>query len=127
MIASRVLAHPERGAGEIFRELQRRFPGRFELSHLRTLQRGVRKIRARLREPVQVQQQEDVVPAALLELASFESSECFYNREHRHATLHSLSPVAYEQQMQQSPSFDPPKKSEDPTFPEKISRENTGS
>lgn len=37
LIASWILAHPERGSGEILRELQRLFPDRYEPSHLRTL------------------------------------------------------------------------------------------
>ncbi|HEX4204111.1 MAG TPA: tyrosine-type recombinase/integrase, partial [Ktedonobacteraceae bacterium] len=45
-ILSWVQANPTRSGGDILRELQHRFPGRYEHSHLRTLQRGVRKIRA---------------------------------------------------------------------------------
>jgi site-specific recombinase XerD len=75
LIASWILAHPERGSGEILRELQRLFPGRYEPSHLRTLQRGVRKIRARLRATVQVQWQEDVVPADRSDLVTEGVSE----------------------------------------------------
>lgn len=37
---------PHAHGGDILRELQSRFPGRYECSHLRTLQRGLRKIRA---------------------------------------------------------------------------------
>ncbi|HET8842318.1 MAG TPA: transposase family protein, partial [Ktedonobacteraceae bacterium] len=40
-----VQANPTRSGGDILRELQSRFPGRYECSHLRTLQRGLRKIR----------------------------------------------------------------------------------
>ncbi len=40
-----VQANPTRSSGDILRELQSLFPGRYERSHLRTLQRGVRKIR----------------------------------------------------------------------------------
>jgi hypothetical protein len=63
LIAAWVLARPERTSGEILRELQRLFPGRYQPSHLRTLQRGVRKIRARLRATVVVQWQEEVIHA----------------------------------------------------------------
>ena len=56
-----ILSNSERGSEEILRELQRLFPGRYEPSHLRTLQRGVRKIRARLRATVQVQWQQEVI------------------------------------------------------------------
>ncbi|BCL83687.1 hypothetical protein ccbrp13_61520 [Ktedonobacteria bacterium brp13] len=54
LIASWVLAHPERTSGEILRELQHLFPEHYQVSHLRTLQRGLRKIRARLRAMVVV-------------------------------------------------------------------------
>jgi putative transposase len=47
-------------------------------------------------------------------LVIFESIECFYHRERRHSTLHSLSPVASEQQIRYSSTFNPPKKSGNP-------------
>ena len=40
-----VQANLTRSSGDILRELQSLFPGRYECSHLRTLQRGIRKIR----------------------------------------------------------------------------------
>jgi hypothetical protein len=43
-----VQANPTRSSGDILRELQSLFPGRYERLHLRTLQRGIRKIRAHL-------------------------------------------------------------------------------
>jgi site-specific recombinase XerD len=43
-----VQANPTRSSGDILRELQSLFPGRYEFSHLRTLQRGMRKIRTHL-------------------------------------------------------------------------------
>ena len=43
-----VRANPTRSSGDILQELQSRFPGRYERSHLRTLQRGIRKIRAQV-------------------------------------------------------------------------------
>ena len=43
-----VQANPTRSSGDILRELQSLFPGRYEFSHLRTLQRGMRKIRTQL-------------------------------------------------------------------------------
>ena len=54
LIASWVLVQPERTSGEILRELQRLFPGRYQSSHQRTLQRGLRQIRARLHATVVV-------------------------------------------------------------------------
>jgi hypothetical protein len=47
-IFARVLANPTRSSGDLFRELQSLFPGRYESRHLRSLQRGMRKIRAYL-------------------------------------------------------------------------------
>jgi site-specific recombinase XerD len=44
-ILSWVQADPTRSSGDIFRELQSRCPGRYQPGHLRTLQRGMRKIR----------------------------------------------------------------------------------
>jgi hypothetical protein len=41
------IANPERSSGDIFRELQRLSPGRYQTLQIRTLQRGMRKIRAR--------------------------------------------------------------------------------
>ena len=43
-----VRANPTRSSGDILRELQSLFPGRYERSHLRTLQRGIRKIRTQV-------------------------------------------------------------------------------
>lgn len=48
LIVSLVLAHPEWSGGELFQEMQRLFPGRSRPSQQRTLQIGLRKIRARL-------------------------------------------------------------------------------
>ena len=45
-IFSWLQANPERSSGDIFRELQRRSPGRYQSLQIRTLQRGMRKIRA---------------------------------------------------------------------------------
>ena len=45
-----VHAHPEICGSEIFRELQRLFPGRYHPSQIDTLYHGLRKIRAALRE-----------------------------------------------------------------------------
>lgn len=43
-----VQANPTRSSGDILRELQSLFPGRYEFSHLRTLQRGICRIRTHL-------------------------------------------------------------------------------
>ncbi len=43
-----VQANPTRSSGDILRELQSLYPGRYKSSHLRTLQRGMRKIRTHL-------------------------------------------------------------------------------
>jgi hypothetical protein len=49
-IASRVIAHPERSVGVMFRDVQHLYPGRYHPGQFRSLQRGVRKIRTRLLE-----------------------------------------------------------------------------
>ena len=46
-----LIANPERSSGDIFRELQRLSPGRYQPLQIRTLQRGMRKIRDHLRQP----------------------------------------------------------------------------
>jgi hypothetical protein len=60
-IMSWLAANPERSSGDIFRELQRRSPGRYQRSQIRTLQRGMRKIRAHLLETFEEQWQEEVI------------------------------------------------------------------
>jgi hypothetical protein len=60
-ILSWLVANPERSSGDLFRELQRRSPGRYQPSHIRTLQRGMRKIRAYLLETCEEQWQEEVI------------------------------------------------------------------
>jgi len=47
-ILSLVLAHPEWSGRDLFQQMQRLFPGRYRPSQQRTLQIGLRKIRARL-------------------------------------------------------------------------------
>src|SRR6266700_2826895 len=49
-ILSWLVANPERSSGDIFRELQCCSPGRYQPLQIRTLQRGMRKIRAHLLE-----------------------------------------------------------------------------
>jgi len=56
-----LVANPERSSGDIFRELQRRTPGRYQPLQIRTLQRGMRKIRAHLLETFDEQWQEEVI------------------------------------------------------------------
>ena len=60
-IFSWLMANPERSSGDIFRELQRLSPGRYQPLQIRTLQRGMRKIRASLLETVQGGWQEEVI------------------------------------------------------------------
>jgi hypothetical protein len=60
-ILSWLVANPERSSGDILRELQRRSPGRYQPLQIRTLQRGMRKIRAHLLETRQGQWQEEVI------------------------------------------------------------------
>jgi hypothetical protein len=60
-IMSWLIANPERSSGDIFRELQRRSPGRYQPLQIRTLQRGMRKIRAYLLETREEQWQDEVI------------------------------------------------------------------
>jgi hypothetical protein len=60
-ILSWLVANPERSSGDIFRELQRRSPGRYQPLQIRTLQRGMRKIRTSLLETAEEQWQEEVI------------------------------------------------------------------
>jgi hypothetical protein len=64
-ILSWLLANPERSSGNIFRELQCRSPGRYQPLQIRTLQRGMRKIRAYLLETQQEQWQDEVIRGPL--------------------------------------------------------------
>ncbi|HEX6478165.1 MAG TPA: transposase family protein [Ktedonobacteraceae bacterium] len=59
-IFSWLQANPERSSGDIFRELQHCSPGRYQPLQIRTLQRGMRKIRASLLQIVEEQWQEEV-------------------------------------------------------------------
>jgi len=60
-IISWLIANPERSIGDIFRELQRRSPGRYQPLQIRTLQRGMRRIRAYLLETAEEQWQAEVI------------------------------------------------------------------
>ncbi len=62
-IFSWLMANPERGSGDIFRELQRRSPGRYQPLQIRTLQPGMQKIRAYLLEAREEHWQEEVIRA----------------------------------------------------------------
>src|SRR5260370_6080617 len=56
-----LIANPERSSGDIFRELQRLSPGRYQPLRIHTLQRGMRKIRAHLLETFEQQWQEEAI------------------------------------------------------------------
>jgi hypothetical protein len=60
-IFSWLVANPERSSGDIFRELRRRSPGRFHPMQIRTLQRGIRKIRTHFLETREEQWQAEVI------------------------------------------------------------------
>ena len=60
-ILSWLVANPERSSGDIFRELQRLSPGRYQPLQIRTLQRGMRKIRAHLLQTFEEQWQDEVI------------------------------------------------------------------
>ena len=66
------MANPERSSGDIFRELQCLSPGRYQPLQIRTLQRGMRKIRAYLLETFEEQWQEEVIGGPLLSPVSAE-------------------------------------------------------
>ncbi len=58
-------ANPERSSGDIFQKLQRRSPGRYQPLQIRTLQRGMQKIRAYLLEARKEQWQEEGIHGPL--------------------------------------------------------------
>jgi hypothetical protein len=60
-IISWLMANPERSSGDIFRELQCPSPGRYQPLQIRTLQRGMRKIRAHLLQTFEEQWQAVVI------------------------------------------------------------------
>jgi len=60
-ITAWLVANPQRSSGDVFRELQRRFPGRYQPLQIRTLQRGMRKIRAYVLQTFEEQWQEEVI------------------------------------------------------------------
>ena len=64
-ILSWLVANPERSSGDIFLELQRLSPGRYQPLQIRTLQRGMRKVRASLMETVKDGWQEEVIRGPL--------------------------------------------------------------
>jgi hypothetical protein len=64
-IFSWLQANPERSSGDIFRDLQRRSPGRYHPLQIRILQRGMRNIRAYLMETWEEQWQEEVIRGPL--------------------------------------------------------------
>ena len=63
-IFSWLVANPERSSGDIFRELQRLSPGRYQPLQIRTLQRGMQKIRRYLLESIEEQWQAEVIHAS---------------------------------------------------------------
>jgi hypothetical protein len=63
---------PSRGA---FRELQRLSPGRYHPLQIRTLQRGMRKIRAYLLETFEEQWQDEVIRGPCLQTVSSAENE----------------------------------------------------
>ena len=79
-IISWLVAHPERSSGDIFRELQRRSPGRYQPLQIRTLQRGMRKIRAHLLETLEEHWQEEVIQGQSLSPVSAEGPPAYPDR-----------------------------------------------
>jgi hypothetical protein len=66
VILSCVLAHPEWSGNDLFQEVQRLFPGRYQPSQLSTLQLGLRKIRAHLLKIMHEPWPQEVIQAPLL-------------------------------------------------------------
>ena len=58
--------NPTRSSGDIFRELQSLFPGRYQPLHIRSLQRGMRRIRAHVLEMGEGPRQKEVIHGDLL-------------------------------------------------------------
>jgi hypothetical protein len=79
-IISWLVAHPERSSGDIFRELQRRSPGRYQPLQICTLQRGMRKIRAHLLETLEEHWQEEVIQGQSLSPVSAEGPPAYPDR-----------------------------------------------
>jgi hypothetical protein len=83
------MANPERSSGDIFRELQRRSPGRYQPLQIRTLQRGMRKIRDHLLETVEEHWQEEVIrgPSRFFQSKCSSLSSCSQIRTVAHQQL----------------------------------------
>lgn len=60
-ILSWIQANPSRSSGDIFRELQSLFPGRYQPQHIRSLQRGMRRIRAHVSGMREAPRQKEVI------------------------------------------------------------------
>jgi len=61
-----LVANPERSSGDIFRELQRLSPGRYQPYQSVPTSRGMHKIRAYLLETMEEQWQEEVIRGSTL-------------------------------------------------------------
>jgi hypothetical protein len=72
-ILSWLMANPERSNGDIFRELQHRSPGRYHPLQIRTLQRGMQKIRAHLLQTREEQWQAELIRGPSLPPISVEA------------------------------------------------------
>jgi len=79
-IFSWLVANPERSSGDIFRELQRCSPGRYQPLQIRTLQRGMRKIRVHLLQTLEEQWQEEVIRGSFPISVSVEGPPAYPDR-----------------------------------------------
>jgi hypothetical protein len=79
-INSWLQANPERSSCDIFRELQRRSPRRYQPLQTRTLQRGMRIIRACLLEIVEEHWQEEVIRGPFPSPVSAEDPPAYTDR-----------------------------------------------
>jgi hypothetical protein len=75
-ILALVQADPTRTSGDLFRELQALFPGRFQPLHIRTLQRGLRKIRAHLLTTREEQWQQELIHGMMPPVQSQRKEPC---------------------------------------------------
>ncbi len=93
-IVSLLLAHSHLSSQEIFQEVQRRSPGRYHPRQIATLQRGVRKIRARLRATMEEAWPQEVIQSPILPMRE----RTVEQRQEEAAPCASVSVIATDQE-----------------------------
>jgi site-specific recombinase XerD len=91
LIVSLVLAHPEWSGGDLFQEVQRLFPGRYRPSQQRTLQLGLRKIRAHLLDIMHEPWPQEVLQRRVPMLVSADSASPEPKADGQTETFHASS------------------------------------